>query len=107
MSDDKREKLLELIDKKAFDPILAASADDHTSEADRKKLSDVQKTTRSTQQRYHSSYRTAEDVYSNFRDDLSSDAAQKVDHELRALNLPTLKDIKPEVEKLAKQLGVK
>lgn len=107
MSDDKREKLLDLIDRKAFDPVLKASPEEYESEADRKKLADVQKTTRSTQHRYHTSYKTAKDVYQNFKDDLSSDAAEDVDRGLSALRLPTLKDIKPDVEKLAQQLGVK
>jgi hypothetical protein len=45
-----REKLLDLLDKKAFDPVLKASLYDYTKDSDKKKLQDVQATTRSMQQ---------------------------------------------------------
>ncbi len=106
MSDkDAKGKLLELLDRKAFEPVLNASPDDYKSESDKKELRDLQKTTRSTQQSYHE-YGSAEKVREMFRDDLSSDAAQKVHRRLKDLGLPTLDDIKPEFEKLADDLGV-
>ena len=43
-----REQLLDLLDKKAFNPILKASPDDYSSDADKKKLQEVQRTTRNT-----------------------------------------------------------
>ena len=101
-----REKLLDLLDRKAFDPVLVASPDDYSSENDRQKLRDVQETTRSTRRSYHEKYTTAEKVRYNFRDDLSSDAAQKVHRKLRSLRLPTLNDIKDEFEQVADELGV-
>ena len=73
-----REKLLDLLDKKAFDPVLKASPDNYTKESDKKKLQELQATTRSTQQSYHEKYKTAKDVLDNFRSDLNSHAAQKV-----------------------------
>ncbi len=100
-----REQLLDLIDRKAFQPVLDASPDDYKNDKDKETLRDVQKTTRSTQQSYHK-YNSAEKVRDMFRDDLSSDAAQKVHRELRELGLPTLNDIKDEVEQLADKLGV-
>ncbi len=106
MSDkDAEGKLLELLDRNAFEPVLNASPDDYSSESDRKKLRDVQEKTKSTQQSYHK-YGSAEKVREMFRDDLSSDAAQKVHRQLKYLGLPTLDDIKPEFEKLADDLGV-
>ncbi len=78
---DAREQLLDLIDKKAFEPVLDASPKDYEKEQDRQKLADAQQTTRSTQHRYHTSYKTAKDVYQNYKDDLSSDAAEDVDRE--------------------------
>ena len=102
-----REKLLDLLDKKAFDPVLKASPDDYSKESDKKKLQDVQATTRSTQQSYHEKYKTAKDVLDNFRSDLNSHAAQKVHRELRDLGLPTVNDIKDEFENLADELGVR
>ena len=60
MSDNQaREKLLDLLDKKAFDPVLKATPDDYTKESDKEKLEDVHATTRSTQQSYHEKYKTA------------------------------------------------
>lgn len=106
MSDnDAKQKLLDLLDEKAFDPVLNASPDDYKSESDKKELRDLQKTTRSTQQSYHK-YGSAEKVREMFWDDLSSDAAEKVHRRLKDLGLPTLDDVKPEFEKLADQLGV-
>ncbi|HEV2108607.1 MAG TPA: hypothetical protein VGR16_10130 [Thermomicrobiales bacterium] len=103
---DAREKLLDLLDRRAFDPVLEASPDDYRSDADKDKLRDLQKTTRSTRDSYHEKYDTAEKVREMFRDDLSSDAAQKVHRELKDLGLPTLNDVKPEFERLADELGV-
>jgi hypothetical protein len=40
MSDDKRQKLLDLIDKKAFEPVFNASPSDYKSEDDRSKLAE-------------------------------------------------------------------
>ncbi len=101
-----REQLLDLLDKKAFDPVLKASHDDDKSESDKQKLRDLQETTRHTKQGYHEKYSTAHDVRDNFRRDLNSEAAKKVHRELRNLGLPTLNDIKGEFEQLADQLGV-
>ena len=104
---DARERLLDLLDKKAFDPVLNTSPDDYQSDKDKKRLKDVQETTRSTQHSYHAKYKSAGKVVEMYRDDLSSSAAQKVHDELRGLGLPTLNDIKGEFEKLADQLDVK
>jgi hypothetical protein len=102
-----REQLLDLLDKKAFDPVLKASPNHYKSESDKQKLRDLQETTRHTQQSYHEKYTTAEEVRKNFRRDLSSEAAKKVHRELRDLGLPTLDELKDEFEQLADQLGVK
>lgn len=80
-NDGAREKLLDLLDKKAFDPVLKASANNYRSERDKDRLRDVQDTTRKTQQSYHEKYTSAQAVYENFRDDLHSEAAKKVHRE--------------------------
>lgn len=105
MANDARKQLLDLIDNKAFDPVLNASPDNYDSDEKKRKLKDVQKTTKSTKQSYHD-YGSAEKVLQMFEDDLNSDAAQDVHRELRDLGLPTVNDIKPEVEQLADKLGV-
>lgn len=105
MSKNAKKQLLDLIDHKVFDPILKASLDDYKSNSDKKKLKDLQKTTKSTQESYHK-YKSAEKVEEMFRDDLHSDAAKDVHKESRSLHLPTLNEIKDEFEQLADSLGV-
>jgi hypothetical protein len=63
---DKREKLLDFLDSRVFDPVLEASPEDY-NEKDRKKLKDVIQVTRSTKQRYHKGYQTAREVVENFK----------------------------------------
>lgn len=107
MSDtDAREKLLDLLDKKAFDPVLKASPDRYNSDKDKQTLQAMQRTTRNTQQSYHEKYKTAQAVRTNFHRDLSSEAAKKTHRMLHELGLPTLEEIKDEFEQLAKKLGV-
>lgn len=105
MAQDARQQLLHLIDRKVFSPILETSPERYSGEQ-RRKFEDVRKTTASTRERYYRSYESAEAVRDNFRDDLSSDAGRGVQKESRALGLPTLQDIKGEVEQLADGLGV-
>ena len=100
-----REKLLDFLDKKAFEPVLNADPKDYP-ESQRSKLKDVQSTTRSTQKRYHESYQSAQEVVDNFRDDLSSDSAHKVQAQLRDLDLPTLDSVEGAFKKLADDLNV-
>jgi hypothetical protein len=106
MSHDARQQLLELIDRKVFNPILNASLDDYTDEKRRALLQDLQQTTRRTKQRYHEFYKTAQEVRDNYRDDLSSSAAEKAQRQSRTLHMPTLDDIKDDFERLADRLGV-
>ncbi|MDQ3937608.1 MAG: hypothetical protein M3253_02895, partial [Chloroflexota bacterium] len=80
-------------------PVLSKSVDDYDSERDRRKLEEVQEKTKSTRQRYQEE-RDAEGVRNRFKQDLSSDAAKKVHAELRSLDLPTLPDIKDELERI-------
>jgi hypothetical protein len=104
-SGNAREKLLDLLDRKAFDPVIDASPDD-VAEDERDKLEGLKKTTRSTKESYHERYGSAEKVVEMFRDDLSSDSARKVQRELKDLGLPTLQDVEPEFEKLTGELEV-
>lgn len=100
---DARQNLVELLNKKVFGPILEASPDKYEDEGDRQKLNDLKSTTRSTQK----SYENAEKVVEMYRDNLSSDAAAKVQRESKRLGLPALPDVKEEFERLARELGVK
>src|SRR5205807_2677938 len=91
---------------KGVNPVLHAKPD-HYSESDRKKLEDVQKRTRTEQERYHKEYKSAEEVRVNFMRDTTSAAAKKVDSGLKRLHLPCLPDLKDEFRSLAERLGVK
>lgn len=104
--DHAREKLLDLIDTKVFNPVLKASPERYSNENEKAKLQDVQRATRNTQRSYHEKYTTAQAVRENFRADLDSHAANKVHRTSKELGLPTLNDIKDDFEKLARELGV-
>jgi hypothetical protein len=75
------------------------------SEAEKKELEHVQKATRAEIERYHG-YRSAEEIVTNFKRDLTSAPAKKVHAELRHLHLPTIEDIREEFEEKARALGV-
>jgi hypothetical protein len=106
MADGKaREKLLDLLDRKAFDPVINASPSKVADEK-RERLEGLKETTRSTKKSYHEKYGSAEKVVEMFRDDLGSDSARKVQRELKGMGLPTLQDVEEEFEKLAGELKV-
>jgi len=100
-----KDRLVHLLDRRAFDPVLSRSSDRYDSDVDRRKLADVKDATRSERKRYHS-YGSAEEVKRMFRDDLHSEPAKKIHRELKALGLPTLNDLEAEFNRLCNELGV-
>jgi len=104
MASEAKSRLVEFLDREAFDPILKANPDRYP-DSKKDKLRDVQRATESEKKRYHE-YSSAEQVYRMYRDDLSSEPAQKIDRELRDLDLPTLKDVREKFERLASEVGV-
>src|SRR4051794_40025913 len=94
-----KQQLTDFLDSKVFDPILRASPDKY-SDADRKKLKDVQDRTKSEKDRFHH-YSSAQEVIDNYKNDLHSSTAKRVNSELQQLNLPTLPSVKDEFLKLA------
>lgn len=105
MASKARERLLDLLDRKAFDPVIHASTDD-VAEGDRERLEGLKEKTRSTKESYHENYTSADKVVEMYRDDLSSDSARKVQRELKDFGLPTLQDVEDEFERLAQELEV-
>jgi hypothetical protein len=103
---DSRQKLIAFLDRKIFDPILRASPDPYSREADKQRLQHVQRNTESEKQRFHDDYPTAKDVRDNYLSDLSSRTAQRVDHDLELLQLPKLPDVRDEFLELCRSLGV-
>lgn len=102
--DDKQKKLFDWLDRKAFDPVLNAKPEDFSGDK-KDKLEDVQRATRSERERYKN-YSSAQELYQNFQDDLSSDDAREVDRELDALGLPKLPDFEKEFNEKAREVGV-
>lgn len=100
-----KQKLVRFLEETAFRPVMKADASRYP-ENKRAKLKDVQRRTEQEIQRFRH-YGSARDVVTNFRRDLSSDAAKQVHRELDDLGLPTINDVRDEFERLAEQLGVK
>ncbi|MGI8771110.1 MAG: hypothetical protein ACR2JE_06720 [Acidobacteriaceae bacterium] len=94
-----KDELVRFLDRHVFEPILRASPDRY-GEHDRSLLEDVQKRTRTEQERFHK-YPSAEKVREMYQDDLSSEKARKVNAHLKQLKLPILADVKDEFLKLA------
>lgn len=101
---DARSRLVDFLDRKAFQPVLKADPSSYP-EGKRAKLQDVKQATESERERFRN-YESAQKVYEMFRDDLSSEPAKKVHRHLSDLGLPTLQDVRDEFEKLARDEGV-
>ncbi len=94
-----KQELLHFLDRNVFNPILHASPDKYSG-AEKKKLEDVQRKTRSEQDRFRA-YGSAAEIVENFKRDLHSSAAKPVDKELEQLKLPTLPSVREEFLKVA------
>lgn len=105
MAQDAREKLISFLDRRAFRPVVQAKPEDFP-ESKRNELRHVQRATEDARERYRG-YGSARKVYEMYRDDLSSEAARKVNRELDDLGLPTLPQFEDEFEQLAEEVGAK
>lgn len=94
-----KQELIHFLEHRVFNPILRAKPDDYT-DRDRPALEHVQKSTESEKDRYHH-YGSADEVVLNFKRDLHSAAAKKIDSELSRLKLPSLPEVKDEFLNLA------
>lgn len=94
-----KQELLHFLDQHVFDPILKASRGGHKG-TDERKLKDVQDRTRSERERFHH-YSSAREIVDNYKSDLHSKTAERVNRELEALKLPTLPSVKHDFLKLA------
>lgn len=93
------QELLHFLDQHVFDPILHASSRKY-SEADQDKLKDVQDRTRSEKDCFRG-YPSAQEIIDNYKSDLHSSTAKRVNAELEKLHLPTLPSVKDEFLSLA------
>lgn len=94
-----KSELIRFLDRRVFDPILHVRPNKY-SEVERRDLEDVQKRTRTEQERYHH-YPSAEKIREMYLGDLSSENARPVNSKLKKLKLPILADVKEEFLKLA------
>ncbi len=101
---NKRE-LLRFLDEKVFNPILKASPDRY-GKSDQNKLKDVQDRTRSEKDRFHH-YSSAREIVDNYKSDLHSSTAKRVNRELERLKLPTLPSVENEFLQAAGEGGGK
>ena len=92
-------ELLRFLDSRVFNPIIKASAD-HYGKAEQRKLKDVQDRTRSEKERFHH-YSSARKIVDNYKSDLHSSTAKRVNRELEQLKLPTLPSVEKEFLKTA------
>jgi hypothetical protein len=98
-----KQELLHFLDQHVFDPILHASPH-HYGEADQRKLKDVQDRTKSEKERFRT-YSSANEIVDNYKSDLHSSTAKRVNNELEKLKLPTLPSVKEDFLKLAGDEG--
>ena len=105
MTERMKHELVELLVRKALDPVLATKPDG-LSGPDQERLAHVQRATRAEIERFRG-YATAEEVVTNFKRDLTSVPAKKIHAELGHLHLPTLHDVRAEFEDRAAALGVR
>jgi hypothetical protein len=104
MAGDPKGRLLDLLERQAFAPVLRAKASDYP-EAKRASLADVQEATRAEMERFRGCA-SAQEVVHAFHCDLHSDLGKARHRQLNGLGLPTLADLRDSFEKLASDLRV-
>ena len=104
-AEDKK-KLLDFLDRSAFDPVLNKTEDYYETRSKKKKFEEVKKSTEEEKQRFHN-YDSAGEIKKNFQRDLNSEPAKKVHSDLEFLNLPALPQLKDDFYTLCEKLGVK
>jgi hypothetical protein len=105
MTSKAQKTLVDFVIRRAFEPVLRANPEGRP-DAEKRKLADVQDATRATIERYKH-YGSAAEVATNFKRDLTSDAAKRVHRQLRSLHLPTIDDIREEFDEKTRELGLR
>ncbi len=106
MADNKKEQLVDFLDRKVFEPILRTSPEQYDTEEERDMLRDVQESTEAERERFREQYDSAERVKDMYHSDLSSSAAKKIHEESKELGLPLLEDVWEEFNELCEKLEV-
>jgi hypothetical protein len=104
MASNSRDQLFDFLKREAFDPVLNASPDRYDSDSDREKLKEVQEATRREVERFRERDSVG-GIIDEFKGDLSSDPAEKIQRKLHALDLPALPDVEEKFRKKVEELG--
>ena len=96
MRDDKdtRKRLLALLDRQLFDPILRTTREEPGPTVDKHHFDDARKKMTEERQRYHDNCPAAEDIKENFLRDVESRSSNRLNENLRSLGLPAYWDVK-------------
>lgn len=97
---DVRRRLLALLDKELFDPVLRTTREDIARTVEKHHFDDAKKKIAEERQRYHDNCPTAADVKENFLRDLESRTSKRLNENLESLGLPTYWDVKDDFLKL-------
>lgn len=97
---DVRRRLLALLDKELFDPVLRTGREDIARTVDKHHFDDAKKKIAEERQRYHDNCPTAADVKETFLRDLESRSSTRLNENLESLGLPTYWDVKDRFLKL-------
>ncbi len=108
MRDDKdtRKRLLALLDRDLFDPVLSKTREDFDRAADKHRYDDARRKVSRERSRYRDNCPTSQDIKENFLRDLESRSSQRLNENLRALGLPSYWDARDEFLKLCETYGV-
>jgi hypothetical protein len=103
---DARRRLLALLDRELFDPILRVQREDLEPTVDKHHFDDARKKIVEERQRYHDNCPTAQDIKENFLRDVESRSSRRLNENLTSLGLPTYWDVRDEFLKLCKTYQV-
>ena len=108
MTEDKdtRKRLLALLDRALFDPVLQKRREEFERAEDKHRFDDAKRKIAEERQRYHDNCPEAQDIKENFLRDLESRSSRRLNENLRHLGLPTYWDIKDEFLKLCETYEV-
>lgn len=108
MRDDKdtRRRLLALLDRDLFNPVLARTREDFHRLDNKHRFDDARRKISRERSRYHDNCPTALDIKENFLRDVESRTSRRLNENLRALGLPTYWDARDEFIKLCETYHV-
>lgn len=102
----KRRVLLKFLDERVFMPAIYADPQSYTEPGDRALLKSVKKRVLRTRLRYLERYEAAEDVKSNFLQDLDSAFGHDLATDMLFLKMQRFEDVQNDFLKLCASLGV-